>query len=191
MIYDLAPYATGMGLQLWTLDDAIAGMEEEVADKYVARARSLLGMFLPLEVRGASDNVLVSELIYYVAEQLFYRNLNAVYINSPFKSERIGSYGYDKGNRTNNSLSFLQDNEVIWSLIGWLMATGSIAISTRVIRELPVNDDTGIRDVVRMHDDRVARAIARSGIVSDTEEFNVIVYGDSYSSMAWRMSAWE
>lgn len=186
MITDLSSYGTGIGFSTWSLDEDIANLQEENAERHVSRARSLLLAYAPFDGSKANAQLLLTELIYNVAEQLFYRGLNSSMLFSPFKSERIGSYGYDKGNQSReNVLSIIKTNEVIWDLITYLQVMGPVAISTRVIHEAPVNITTGVRSVVLMHDDRVARAIQRSELISDTEQFDRIVYGDIPINWRW------
>lgn len=188
MITDLSPYGSGIGFSTWSLDDTIAGLQEEVADKYVGRARGLLAFYAPFDITKANGVALLTELIYYTAEQLYYRGLSQAMLFSPFKSERIGSYAYDKGNRDRSSiLNIISENEIIWGLVTYLQKMPLLAISTRVIREMPFNPDTGIRDVVLTHSDRITRAIERASLVSDTEDFNMIVYGDRYTVWDWAL----
>ena len=189
MVTDLSPYGSGIGFSTWSLDDTIAGLQEEVADKYVSRAKSLLAFFAPFDLTKSNGAALLAELVYYTAEQLYYRGLSQAMLFSPFKSERIGSYAYDKGNRDRASiLNIISENEVIWGLVTYLQKMPLVAISTRVINELPYNPSTGIRDIVLAHNDRIARAIERSGLVSDTEDFNLIVYGDRKVYWDWTLS---
>lgn len=157
------------------------------AQNLVDRARRIAQMYGPYDPTKPDFGPMMSELIYNIAEAMYYKSQALPALSTPFRSERIGSYSYDKGAQTvqqQNQVAadFITKSDIIRPLIIYLSDyRGPLVYGTRIEHALPANPDTGIRDIIiKAYDNRVARAIERSGLVSDTEEFNAIVYGDRY-----------
>lgn len=177
---DLSPYGTGNGLKQWSLDVTIQNLTDKQPNNIVARAQRLLGVYGPYNNGKTNFTLLMTDLVYYVAEALFFWSGNVETIVSPFRAERIGSYSYDKGSRDPSKLRLLLENhEIIWPMMLHLRSLPEpLVISSRVVQVVEANPETGIRDYVDSYTNRTQRAIERRGIISDTESFNFVVYGD-------------
>lgn len=188
MITDLSSYGTGLGLASWTLDELIEHEDPDRLQRTVERARSLLNLYGPWNGSLQGFPVLVTDMVYSLAEAVYYRNRNIQAIRSPFKMEKIGSYSYDKGNQKNNMGlgEFLEGDSILWAYITHLQQSMDvIRVGIRVEELLDYNPQTGLRDIVLSHNNRVARRLNALGYVSDTAEFNAVVYGDRNMPWAW------
>lgn len=188
MVTDLTPYGTWSGFQEWTLDESIRELDENDLVLLVERAKRMLSVYAPWQGSLENFTVLATDMVYTLAENLYYRNLNIVPIKSPFKSEKIGSYSYDKGNRANNNgiEDFIFGDPLLAGYIQFLRESFVPFVSgIRVEQLLDANPITGVRDIVFAHNNRLARRINESGVVSDTDEFNRIVYGDPFVPWTW------
>ncbi len=174
----LTPYGTGQGLMTWTLLPEIELAGPSRSEKLIERAQSLLQVYGPYDGGRVNFITLITDLVYYTAESMHFWSQNVKAIVSPMKSERIGGYAYDKGSGSSQR-ELIEDNDIIWPLILHLQDHSTpMAIGTRVFQVIDHNPETGVRDAVDSYSNRTQRAIKVRGLVSDTEDFNRIVYGD-------------
>ena len=182
----LTSYGTGVGLKAWSLVPEITALSDGDAQSRVDRAHTLLPIYGSYDGSKPNFATLIVELVYYTAEALHFWSQNIRAIVSPMRAERIGSYSYDKGAGTSRQ-AIVEEHEMIWPLIIHLKDHSDpsrVSISTRVVQVLSANQETGIRDmVIGSYSNRTQRAIEAQGIVSDTDEFNALVYGDR--SLGW------
>lgn len=180
-VSDLTPYGTGAGLIAWSLDDDITALDPSDADKFVTRAQTLLTVYGPYDISKPGGSAILTDMVYYASESIYFWAQNARAIASPFRAERIGSYSYDKGARKDQVADLIENHEILWPLIIYLQDLKSVPlrIGTRIHHESKPNSITGIRDlIIGDHSNRVKRFIDRIGIESDSEDFNRVVYGD-------------
>lgn len=186
-VSDLSSYGTGAGLKAWTLDDDISALEDEEADKFINRAHTLLTVYGPYDISKPGGSAILTDMVYYAAEAIYFWATNARAITSPFRAERIGSYSYDKGAASKDNVrDLIENHEIVWSLVIYLQDLKNVPlrIGTRIHQESRPNPVTGIRDlIITDHTNRIKRFVDRLGINSDTDEFNYVVYGD-------RATAW-
>ncbi len=185
-VSDLTPYGTGSGLKAWTLDDDLAAMLDAEADRFVTRAQTLLTVYGPFDISKPGGVAILTDMVYYASEAIYFWAQNAKAIASPFRSERIGSYSYDKGARKDQVADLIENHEILWPLVIYLQDLKSVPlrIGTRIHHESKPNSITGVRDlIITDHTNRVKRFVDRLGFSSDTEEFNYWVYGDR--DIAW------
>lgn len=178
-VSSLSPYGTGPGLKAWSLVPQINALTEDSATALVGRAQRILQAYGPWRSGEEDGDLLLTDLVYYSAEALYFLAKHTPALSSPFRSEKIGSYFYDKGAR-NVGVGALQQHEIVWPLILFMRDVGNkLSITTRLLdQEAPTNPETGIRDVVlSQFDNRVMHAIRDLGLVSDTDEYRSIVYG--------------
>ncbi len=181
----LTPYGTGQGFMTWTLLPEIERATPSRVEKLVERAQSLLQVYGPYDGGRVNFVTLITDLVYYTAEAMHFWSQNVKAIVSPMRAERIGGYSYDKGSGSSHR-ELIEDNDIIWPLIIHLQDhSDPMVISTRVVHVLDPNPETGVRAAVESYSNRTHRAIESLGLVSDTEEFNRIVYGDS--ALGWRI----
>jgi hypothetical protein len=178
---DLDAYGTHDGLAAWTLIPIIQAVAEnsDTGEPLIERSRRLLEMYGPYDAGKENFNRLIVELIYYTAENLYFWSQSFQGVVSPFKSERIGSYSYDKGVATKESLkNLIESNDIVWSLVLHLRKFPDyVAVSTRVMYPALTSSETGVKNVIDTYNDRLARWLERNTIESDSREFDRIVYG--------------
>lgn len=186
MVASLDQYGTAQGLEAWTLDATIANLVEEDRNKVLARARRMLEPYGPFDESKQGFGVMVTEMVYHAAEVAYYAGQAVQAMVMPYRSERIGSYSYDRGSASSQR-HMVKDNPILWAFITYLRDNRKpMHYTTRVDQLAPVNPETGVRDIIiGAHTNRVARAVERHGFISDTEEFNKIVYGDLYHDWGW------
>ena len=179
MTTDLSTYGTGEGLKTWSFDDRITAMLEKDANEAVMRSQRYMGQFGPFNVGKTNAAMLLTDLVYNMAELMWYFGRTAVgAIAAPFQSESIGLYRYTMGSRTMKEM--MEEHPFIPSLLLYLhdISKTPIVNSTRIVHTSEVNPETGIREIIDSWDDRTARAIELLGYISDTEDFHRVVYGD-------------
>jgi hypothetical protein len=156
------------------------GLADAIADKAVARAQNLLTVYGPYNDGVEYFIPLITDLVYYTAEGAYFAGNNVQAFVTPFRAERMGSYSYDKGSRQNSFQSIIEDYPVVLDLLLHLKYAGDyFTVGTRIVHQLAPNPDTGVQEYVDSYNNRLQRAIERQNLVSDTEQFNILVYGDS------------
>lgn len=179
MTTSLDQYGSAEGLAAWSLDEEIIEAPEEILEKMLNRARAILRVYGPYNQAIDGFETLATELVYYTAEAMYVFGGLVQSIVSPMRAERMGSYSYDKGDRK-TAHKVIEDHDVIWPLIMHLRSNSDpIRYGTRVEYQATANPLTGIRDaVIHAYSNRRARALKRMGLVSDTDEWDRLVYGD-------------
>lgn len=179
-VTDLSPYGTGTGLKTWSLEPEINNLLLATAEQLMLSTQNVLSIYGPFDLSKPNGAVLLTEAVYLAAEAVYFWRTSIKAIASPFRAERSGSYSYDKGARTTVN-SVIEDHPILWPLVIHLKDnTLPMKVGTRLQHEALVNPVTGWRDlIIHAHSNRVQRAVNRLNIVSDTEEFNQLVYGDS------------
>lgn len=179
MTLDLSSYGNGEGLKAWSFDDRITAMPEEDSNQAVMRSQRYMGQFGPFSVGKANAAMLLTDLVYNMAELMWFFGKTSVRaIAAPFQSESIGLYRYTMGGK--NMEKMMEEHPFIPSLLLYLqdISTVPIVYQTRIVHKSEVNPNTGIREIIDSWDDRTARAIENLGYISDTEDFHRVVYGD-------------
>ncbi len=178
---DLTSFGSGNGLKIWSLDDIICNLSPAILDKLIDRSHSFLNIYGPYDESKSNFLVLMTDVVYYVAEALYYQGRSVASRVSPFRSERIGSYSYDKGAKQDFNKGLLEAFPLIGDTISRLHDNSKpMAYGTRIEQVMPANPNTGVIDMVSAYNNRLARAVTVLGFVSDTEEFNQVVYGDQH-----------
>lgn len=178
MTTSLDQYGTPNGFQLWTLDDELSEVSEDVIQRMLSRARTILHVYGPYDSNKEGFQTLITEMVYYTAEALYFWGGMVRSIVSPMRAERIGSYSYDKGDRKSAN-KIIEGHDIVWPLILHLRDNSGPMRYGIIVEQLnPVNLETGLRSISDSYTNRTARAIKKLGLVSDTDEFNNLVYGD-------------
>ena len=182
-VRDLSSYGTEAGLLAYTLDSKLGVTDAtDLRDKVLNRARRILEIYGPYDDTKTNFTLLINEAIYMVAELTYHYGQQVRTIVSPVKSERIGSYAYDTGfqmGNNNSTHSVVENNALVMGFVTHLKDNSTVPVfSTEVFHHGYQNEDTGRGFWFDNFSDRVAFAIQR-GLVSSETEYIYRVYGST------------
>ena len=178
-----APNDPSDRFQMWTLDSALGGTgadADALRDKVLMRSARLLEAYGPYDDTKPTFKGVMQELIFQVAELSYHYSSQVRTIVSSVKSERIGSYSYDRGQINtsfNPTQSVIDNNAIVMGMITHLKDNSTVPVfSTYVFPRGPIDTETGDSTYVDDFGARVAWAIRR-GLVGSETEYLLAVYG--------------
>lgn len=175
-ITSLDDYGTVEGFQAWTLSDEISQLEEPDLLKRLVRARRILEVYGGFDSSKPNFQILMTELVYSLAENLHFWFGRTRTVSSGLKSERIGSYSYTRDTSSAAVTSLIEGDDTLNSLLVYLKdRTGRMVVTTRVFDQQSLPDVNGVRYYLDSFDNRLAHYLRRNNVTP--EEYRYLVYG--------------
>lgn len=173
----LDSYGTVEGFQAWTLSDEISQLEEPDLLKRLNRARRILEVYGGFDESKPGFQMLMTELVYSLAENLHFWFGRTRTISSGLKSERIGSYSYTRDTSSAAVTSLIEGDDTLNALLVYLKdRSGRMMVTTRVFDQQSLPDVNGVRYyLLDSFDNRLAHYLRRNNVTP--EEYRYLVYG--------------
>jgi hypothetical protein len=164
-------FGTIQGFKTFTKLSGVEAAPDPLVQSYLDRANSYmnrLGTFCSDQGSSYTGDMTVG--IYLLAELFWSKSSESVVnaITGPYKSERIGTYSYDKGSAAQKQIFNPMDDFEIASIVNTYLCVDEVnMIRTVVFRELPFGEG-GRRDYKDIHD-FVFDSLADEGVESGSE----------------------
>lgn len=190
-VENLQGYCDASGFDTWSFDNTIKALTPEQQEAILNRARRYIEIYGPFDSSKGTETVYTGvtrfqatmcELIYTVAELLYYYGLSVKTVVGNVKSERIGSYSYttNQGTTTGQhpARQILENNEHIMAYITYLKDNESVPMGygTVVFPESTQLDAFGQRPFFDSFDNRLEQAM-NAGLIRNRNDYIQRVYG--------------
>ncbi len=157
----MGSYLSRQQLQTRTKVEGLRDVAGETTDFWIDLSEDLLNTF-NIDSSSAGFTNIAAWITQKITEHLFVQNEEQIVIaiNTPFRSERLGSYSYNKGPRTIDQKKELFIDLPVMVQVAVLRITkdrSPLSVFTRVFREENHVSETGVREYQDLLDIEISR----------------------------------